>query len=462
MHQTLEFDPDLIRRYDASGPRYTSYPTAVQFTEAFTAARYRELALATNACGTPAPLSLYFHIPFCDTVCFYCACNKVITKNRKRAVPYLDQLFREIALQGALFDRSRPVDQLHWGGGTPTFISHDQMRTLMRVTGEHFQLRGDDSGEYSIEVDPREADAETIGLLRELGFNRLSLGVQDFDPAVQKAVNRIQSEEETWAVMDAARREGFKSVSVDLIYGLPLQSLDSFATTIDKVIEAGPDRLSVFNYAHLPQLFKTQRQLDASLLPSAEVKLAILGLTIEKLTAAGYLYIGMDHFARPDDELAVAQREGTLYRNFQGYSTHADCDLVAMGATAISMVGDSYSQNLKTLDDYAARIDKGELAVFRGVELDADDKLRRDVITRLICNFELDYAAIESIYGIDFANYFADALRALEFFARDGLLELGDRGLRVLPRGRLLIRNICMQFDRYLKGGGEQRFSKVI
>jgi oxygen-independent coproporphyrinogen-3 oxidase len=262
--------------------------------------------------------------------------------------------------------------------------------------------------------------------------------------------------------MGASRREGFKSVSVDLIYGLPLQSLDSFAVTIDKVIEAGPDRLSVFNYAHLPQLFKTQRQLDASLLPSAEVKLAILGLTIEKLTAAGYLYIGMDHFARPDDELAVAQREGTLYRNFQGYSTHADCDLVAMGATAISKVGDSYSQNLKTLDDYAARIDKGELAVFRGVELGADDKLRRDVITRLICNFELEYAAIESAYGIDFAKYFADALRALESFARDGLLELGDRGLRVLPRGRLLIRNICMQFDRYLKGGSEQRFSKVI
>lgn len=462
MHQTLEFDPDLIRRYDASGPRYTSYPTAVQFTEAFTAARYRELAAASNAGDSPAPLSLYFHIPFCDTVCFYCACNKIITKNRKRAVPYLAQLFREIELQGALFDRDRPVDQLHWGGGTPTFISHPQMRDLMRVTGEHFQLRDDDSGEYSIEVDPREADAETIGLLRELGFNRLSLGVQDFDPAVQKAVNRIQSEQETWAVLDAARREGFKSVSVDLIYGLPLQSLDSFAATLDKVIAVGPDRLSVFNYAHLPQLFKTQRQIEASQLPSAEEKLAILGLTIEKLTSAGYLYVGMDHFARPDDELAVAQREGTLYRNFQGYSTHADCDLVAMGATAISKVGDSYSQNLKGLDEYAARIDAGELAVYRGVELDADDRLRREVITRLICNFELDFAAIEAGFGIEFERYFAASLRALEGFADDGLLEYSARRLRVLPRGRLLIRNICMQFDRYLKGGGEQRFSKVI
>ncbi len=462
MQQTLEFDPELIQRYDASGPRYTSYPTAVQFTEAFDAARYRELAKASNAGPHAAPLSLYFHIPFCDTVCFYCACNKVITKNRKRAVPYLEQLFSEIALQGALFDQNRPVDQLHWGGGTPTFISHEQMRALMRVTGEHFQLRTDDSGEYSIEVDPREADAETIGVLRELGFNRLSLGVQDFDPKVQQAVNRIQSETETWAVMNAARREGFKSVSVDLIYGLPLQTCERFSATLDKVIAAGPDRLSVFNYAHMPQLFKTQRQLDAAQLPSAEEKLAILGLTIERLTAAGYLYIGMDHFARPDDELAIAQREGTLYRNFQGYSTHADCDLVAMGATSISKVGNSYSQNLKSLDDYAARIDKGELAVFRGVELDADDLLRREVITRLICNFELDFAAIDARFGIAFENYFADALRALESFVADGLLTVERRRLRVLPRGRLLIRNICMQFDRYLKGGGEQRFSKVI
>ncbi len=360
-----------------------------------------------------------------------------------------------------MFDQARPVDQLHWGGGTPTFISHEQMRDLMRVTGEHFRLLDNDEGEYSIEVDPREADAETIGMLREIGFNRLSLGAQDFDPAVQKAVNRIQSEAETWAVMDAARREGFKSVSVDLIYGLPLQTLDSFATTIDKVIAAGPDRLSVFNYAHLPHMFKTQRQIDESQLPSAEEKLAILGLTIERLTEAGYLYIGMDHFARPDDELAVAQREGTLYRNFQGYSTHADCDLVAMGATAISKVGNSYSQNLKGLDEYAARIDAGGLAVFRGVELDDDDLLRREVITRLICNFELEFAAIERQFGIVFEDYFSVELTALESFVADGLLEQQGR-LRVLPRGRLLIRNICMQFDRYLRSGREQRFSKVI
>ncbi len=459
MDQRLTFDADLIRRYDKTGPRYTSYPTAVQFTEAFDEQRYRDWVRRSNTGGRP--LSLYFHLPFCDTVCFYCACNKIVTKNRKRAAPYLDHLFLEIERQGALFDRDRPVEQLHWGGGTPTFISHDQMRELMRVTGEHFHLLDDDSGEYSIEVDPREADAGGIALLRELGFNRLSLGVQDFDPVVQKAVNRIQSEEETFAVLDAARANGFKSVSVDLIYGLPHQSVASFGATLDKIIAAGPDRLSVFNYAHLPELFKTQRQIDATTLPSAGEKLAILEMTIERLTAAGYVFIGMDHFARPDDELAVAQREGTLYRNFQGYSTHADCDLVAMGITAISKVGDSYSQNLKGIDDYYQRLDEGHLPVFRGVELDADDLLRREVITQLICHFRLDYPSLEQAYGIRFADYFAPELEALVPMEQDGLLHLAADGIQVDPRGRLLIRNICMVFDRYLRERGG-RFSKVI
>ncbi|WJW74525.1 oxygen-independent coproporphyrinogen III oxidase [Thiohalobacter sp. IOR34] len=462
MQQRLEFDSELIRRYDTSGPRYTSYPTAVQFSEAFGEAEYRAWAARSNQAAGRRPLSLYFHIPFCNTVCFYCACNKVITANRKRAQPYLDHLYREIRLQGELFDRERPVEQLHWGGGTPTFISQDQMRELMAVTAEHFNLLDDDTGEYSIEIDPREADASTIALLRELGFNRLSLGVQDFDPKVQKAVNRIQSEAETRAVLDAAREQGFRSTSLDLIYGLPLQTVDSFSRTLEKVIEMDPARLSIFNYAHLPQMFKSQRQIDAAQLPSPDEKLAILGHTIERLTDAGYVYIGMDHFAKPDDELAVAQREGTLYRNFQGYSTHADCDLVAMGATSISKVGDSYSQNLKALDAYAEALDAGRLPVFRGIELDADDILRREVITRLICNFELDYAAIEDKYGIDFKAYFASSLQALAPFQADGLLELEAAGIRVLPRGRLLIRNICMQFDRYLQGGRPERFSKVI
>jgi len=458
-HQLL-FDADLIRRYDQSGPRYTSYPTAVQFTETFGAPQYREVAQASNRAGSP--LSLYFHLPFCDTVCFYCACNKIVTKNRARAQPYLDRVHREISLQAALFDRTRPVDQLHWGGGTPTFLSADQMRALMDTTREHFRLHDDDRGEYSIEVDPREADAGTIRLLRELGFNRLSLGVQDFDPAVQQAVNRIQSEAETFAVLDAARSSGFRSVSFDLIYGLPRQSVTSFAATLEKVIAAAPDRLSVFNYAHLPELFKTQRQIDEAALPSPAEKLAILKFTIERLIAAGYVYIGMDHFAKPDDELAVAQRDGTLYRNFQGYSTHADCDLVAMGITSIGKVGNSYSQNLKTLDAYATAVDAGTLPVFRGILLSDDDRLRRDVITRLICHFRLDFRAVEASHAIAFRDYFAPELEALAGMQADGLLTVDEGGITVQPAGKLLIRNICMVFDRYLRSQPTQRFSKVI
>jgi oxygen-independent coproporphyrinogen-3 oxidase len=462
MNPSLQFDADLLRRYDKSGPRYTSYPTAVQFHAAFDDAQYRAVAQATNAEEPPRPLSLYFHLPFCDTVCFYCACNKIITKNRAHAAPYLTQVVREIALQGALFDRERPVDQLHWGGGTPTFISHEQMRALMQATREHFSLRDDDSGEYSIEIDPREVKPDTIALLRELGFNRMSLGVQDFEPRVQRAVNRLQTEDETLAVLQAARDHGFKSVNMDLIYGLPLQTVESFARTLDKVVTAGPDRLSVFNYAHLPELFKTQRQIKAEDLPSAQAKLDILQLTIERLTGAGYVYIGMDHFARPDDELAVAQREGSLYRNFQGYSTHADADLVGIGVTSIGKVGDSYSQNQRTLEEYGAAIDAGRLPIMRGVALSADDKLRREVITQLICHFRLSFAAIERKYGIAFGDYFAAELDDLGTMQADGLLDVDTRAITVRPGGMLLIRNICMVFDRYLRGPSAQRYSKVI
>ncbi|MBK8510538.1 MAG: oxygen-independent coproporphyrinogen III oxidase [Candidatus Competibacter sp.] len=460
MTAELVFDPALIGKYDKAGPRYTSYPTAVQFHEGFGEIEYREHAHSGNAAGRP--LSLYFHLPFCDTVCFYCACNKIITKNRRHTVPYLDHLYREIELQAGLFDRNRPVTQLHWGGGTPTFISAAEMRELMQVTGEHFQLLDDGGGEYSIEVDPRETDGHTVALLRELGFNRLSLGVQDFDPAVQKAVNRLQSREITLRVMETARREGFKSISVDLIYGLPLQSVASFARTVEEIIAQNPDRISVFNYAHLPDLFKTQRQIDANALPPPAVKLEILKTTIQQLTDAGYVYIGMDHFAKPDDELALAQQAGTLYRNFQGYSTHADCDLIGFGATSIGMVGDSYSQNLKGLEDYYARIDAGRLAVFRGVWLDADDRLRRAVITDLICHFKLQFAAVEQRFSIHFPDYFMVELAELADMQADGLLALDQTGIRVLPPGRLLIRNICMVFDRYLREQRRQRFSKVI
>ena len=462
MNHQIVFDAELLRRYDKSGPRYTSYPTAVQFHTRFTEMDYRTQAGRTNAVVPPRPLSLYFHLPFCDTVCFYCGCNKVVTKDRKRASPYLGRLHREIAMQAELFDPGRTVEQLHWGGGTPTFISHEEIQELMNVTREHFRLRDDDQGEYGIEVDPREVRPETLALLRRLGFNRLSMGVQDFEPAVQKAVNRIQSEAETFAVLNQARTLGFRSINMDLIYGLPHQTVESFGRTLEKIIDAGPDRLSVFNYAHLPEMFKPQRRIRAEDLPSPQEKLNILQLTIERLTQAGYVYIGMDHFARPDDELAVAQRHGTLYRNFQGYSTHAECDLVAMGMTAIGMVGDCYSQNLKTLDNYYAAIDAGKLPVMRGVRLDADDTLRRAVITQLICHFTLDFAAVERAYGIRFADYFAAELTELNVMQQDGLIEMDAESIRVQPAGKLLIRNICMVFDRYLRAKQEQRYSKVI
>ncbi len=461
MDQSLIFDAALIAKYDKSGPRYTSYPTAVQFHDGFGERNYRQAASESNASGRP--LSLYFHIPFCDTVCFYCACNKLATKDRTLAAPYLQRMQRELAMQADLFDDARKVKQLHWGGGTPTFISHDEMRQLMQQTRSHFDLANDLEGEFSIELDPREAQGDTVKLLRELGFNRVSLGVQDFDPRVQKAVNRIQSEEETLSVMHAAREEGFRSVSLDLIYGLPFQTVDGFAGTLERVVASAPDRLSVFNYAHLPDLFKPQRRINVEELPSPQEKLEILRMTIERLTAAGYVYIGMDHFARPDDELAEAQRDGTLYRNFQGYSTHADCDLIGLGVTSIGMVGPTYGQNMRTLDEYYARIDAGSLAVFRGIELSRDDQIRRDVITRLICHFALDFRALDGRWGIRFAEYFAPELEQLAGMQEDGLLTLDALGIQVLPAGRLLIRNICMAFDYYLRESTTgKRFSKVI
>jgi len=459
--QTIEFDIELIKRYDVSGPRYTSYPTAVQFTEQFGEADYRQQAEnANNQKGKP--LSLYFHIPFCDTVCFYCACNKIATKDRSKGAPYLERVYKDIAMQGALFDNSHKVDQLHWGGGTPTFISHDEMTQLMDKTREHFNLHDDDTGEYSIEVDPREADAGTIKVLRKLGFNRLSMGVQDFEPDVQKAVNRIQPESITLATLEAARSEGFKSISLDLIYGLPFQTADTFSRTVQRAIEFGTDRMSIFNYAHLPDMFKPQRRINVDELPNPSEKLMILENTIQQLTEAGYVYIGMDHFAKPDDELAIAQREGTLYRNFQGYSTHSECDLIGLGVTSIGMVGDSYSQNVKTLDDYYACIDDGRFPILRGLKLDADDLLRREVITQLICHFSLDKRAIEKQYQLAFDEYFKAELEQLAPMQADGLLVLSDNGIEVQPVGRLLIRNICMVFDKYLRDKKEQRFSKVI
>ena len=456
----IEFDTDLIKKYDIAGPRYTSYPTAVQFTPDFTEQDYRAQAALSNQ--SDRDLSLYFHLPFCDTICYYCACNKVITKDRNKADPYLEALHKEIAMQAELFDSSRKVNQLHWGGGTPTFINPQQMTELMQVTRQHFNLHDDDSGEYSIEIDPREVNRESIKLLRDIGFNRMSLGVQDFDPAVQKAVNRIQSEEQTLSALSNAREFGFKSISTDLIYGLPLQTVDSFAVTLQRIIELSPDRISLFNYAHMPELFKPQRRINEADMPGAEIKLSILKQSTEQLIDAGYVYIGMDHFAKPDDELSIAQQQGKLYRNFQGYATHADCDLIGLGITSIGTIHNSFSQNIKTLDEYQSTINSGKLAIFRGVEIDQDDLIRRDVIMQLICHFYLNFSTIEAKHNIEFCDYFSSELKNLATMCEDGLLEVNDQTIKVTDKGRLLIRNICMTFDRYHNTQHQQRFSKAI
>jgi len=453
------FDRALIEKYNVSGPRYTSYPTVLQFDPEFGEADYRRLAAASNVGSTPPDLSLYFHLPFCARLCYYCACNKVVTKQREQALPYLDALHREIALQSELYDPARPVRQLHWGGGTPTFLSEAQMSALMAETRRHFNLTDDTESEFGIELDPREIRPATLPTLREIGFNRASLGIQDFEPAVQKAVNRIQSESLTGRVIETLRDLGFRSVSVDLIYGLPLQTLATMDATLAKVIALDPDRISIYNYAHLPDRFAPQRRLDPAAMPTPATKLDMLKLCIDRFTAAGYEYIGMDHFAKPSDELARAQAAGTLHRNFQGYSTHADCDLVAMGMTAIGTVGGNFYQNRKELDAYLGTIANGHLPVEKGLAPDADDRLRRRVIMQLICQFELAYAD----FPTDFRTAFAPELARLEAMADDGLLILDADGIRVTPKGRLLIRNVCMVFDRHLAATvNTARFSRAI
>ena len=457
----LSFDSDLIRKYDRTGPRYTSYPTADRFTEAFTAEHLVNALLNRDAEGAPQPLSLYVHVPFCNTICYYCACNKVVTKDHGRSAKYIRYLGKEVAILSALVNSQAPVKQLHWGGGTPTFLSADEMTLLMRVLRDNFTF--DHDAELSIEIDPRTVTDAKIALLAELGFNRMSLGVQDFDPDVQKAVNRIQSEAETRAVLDAARAIGFRSLNVDLIYGLPRQSLSGFDVTLDKVLRGTPDRIALYSYAHVPQLFKPQRRISESELPSPDTKLAILERAIEKLTGAGYVHIGMDHFARPDDELAIAQREGKLQRNFQGYSTHPDCDLLAFGISAIGKVGTTYSQNVRTINDYYDRLDADALPCFRGWQLSADDLLRREVIQALMCQFSVSFKQVEDANAIAFHEYFATELGALKPLAEDGLIEIASDAITVTPRGRLLVRSVAMVFDRYLLEQREHaRYSRVI
>ncbi|MBP9219451.1 MAG: oxygen-independent coproporphyrinogen III oxidase [Sterolibacterium sp.] len=455
------FDEEIIRRFDVNGPRYTSYPTADRFTDGYGAAEYGRWLGQRTVAGVSRPLSLYMHLPFCNTICYYCACNKIITKDHGRSAKYLKYLGKELALQAEALAGTRDVIQLHWGGGTPTFLSHEEMRQLVEMTREHFHFLP--QGEYSIEVDPRRVDEATVQLLGELGFNRMSLGVQDFDPDVQKAVNRIQSLAETRLVMEAARANGFQSLSVDLIYGLPKQSVTTFERTLEEVIALDPDRLSVYNYAHLPSLVKPQRRINEAELPSPDARLQILQLAIRKLNEAGYVFIGMDHFAKPGDELAIAQQQGRLHRNFQGYSTHAEADLLAFGISAISKVGPSYGQNVKTLDEYYDLLDRGILPVMRGYELTPDDLLRRSIIQSLMCHFELSLPEIEMAHQIDFRSYFAAELADLREMEEGGLLTIDERRLSIRMPGRLLVRAIAMAFDRHLRGDRERvRYSKVI
>lgn len=457
------WNAELIQKYNLSGPRYTSYPTAPQFSEDFGEKNWLEALSKSNK--TKQPLSLYFHIPFCDTVCYYCGCNKIVTANKERAVPYLKALHKEMMLQADYIDTKRIVEQLHWGGGTPTYINDQQMARLMEVTRDLFTLADDDQGEYSIEIHPHGVTPERIAYLRNLGFNRISMGVQDFDPTVQKAVNRFNSESEVRGLADAIRANSFKSFSLDLIYGLPHQTKDSFLTTLDKVIDISPDRLSVFNYAHMPHLFKTQKQIDAQFLPEPQEKLRILHATIERLLDAGYVYIGMDHFAKPNDELTLAQQQGSLNRNFQGYATRAECDLFAFGVSSISFFGDTYCQNQKNIDNYYAAIAENRLPLTKGVQLTQDDLIRRYIINQLICNFELNFKEVEIRFDIQFTEYFQQELSALKSLADDGLLVLDGNGIWVELAGRLLIRHICMTFDAYIDNSTtstQPKYSRIL
>jgi oxygen-independent coproporphyrinogen-3 oxidase len=449
----LVIDPDLIRKYDHNGPRYTSYPTADRFVDAFGDAELRQWLGRPGAGGAAQPLSVYVHLPFCDTLCYYCACNKVITRDRSKAQTYIAYLRRELEMAAGLLGGARTVCQLHWGGGTPTFLTREQMSELMAAL----------DAEYSIEIDPRRAEPGTMEFLAGLGFNRVSLGVQDFDPQVQQAVHRIQSFELTRRVVEEARAAGLRSLNFDLIYGLPKQTLESFDRTLDQVLELAPERIALYSYAHLPTIFKPQRRIAVVELPPAAAKLDIMSLAIRRLQRAGYVYIGMDHFARPDDPLAVAQREGGLQRNFQGYSTCPETDMLALGVSAIGRIGPTYYQNAKGLEAYYLALDEGRLPTVRGIELAADDLVRRAVIQALACGGPLSFPAIERAHGIDFRRYFAAELDEMRRFALEGLVELAPDAIRVRPKGRLLLRPICMVFDRYLREReARASYSKVI
>lgn len=463
MSKTTAFPKELITKYGLAGPRYTSYPTALQFHEGFDAEAYRRHVQNSNDDLIPRPLSLYVHLPFCKELCYYCACNKKVTRSNQRAEVYLQHLDKEIELQAALFDKDRQVIQLHFGGGTPTYHDDMQLAHIIEMLSRNFFLSRSESREFSIEIDPRTVSEERIAFLADIGFNRVSMGIQDFDPAVQKAVNRIQDEGKTLGLIDAARSSGFNSVSVDLIYGLPLQTAKSFEKTIDSVLTARPDRLSVYNYAHLPHLFRAQRMISSEDVPAPEVRLEILASTVTRLVDAGYVYIGMDHFALPDDELSIAMEEGTLQRNFQGYSTCLETDLVGMGVSAIGKVGNSFVQNRKDIRDWQAAIEAGKLPVWRGIGLSGEDRLRRGVISAIMCQGYVRFGEFENKFKIDFNEHFALELDLLKPLQDDGLIEMSEQSLDVTATGLLLLRVIAMKFDEYLINDlPGKAYSKVI
>ena len=455
--------PELLTRFDVPGPRYTSYPTADRFVEAFGEADYIQVLQQRQSgrVGQVPPLSLYVHIPFCESLCYYCACNKIITKHKDRAATYLRYLSKEVVLHSQHLGPGQPVSQLHLGGGTPTFMSDEELRQLMALLRAHFAFVP--GGEYSVEVDPRTVDEGRLAVLAELGFNRLSFGVQDFDPAVQKAVHRIQPAEQVFQLVEAARRMGFESVNVDLIYGLPLQTTASFDRTLVQIKSLRPDRIALYAYAHLPDRFKPQRRIHVEDLPLGGAKVAMLSRSLDALTQAGYVYIGMDHFALPDDALAVAKRQGRLHRNFQGYSTQADGDLIALGVSSIGRVGATYSQNAKTMDEYVDLLDQGHFPVVRGLALTRDDLIRRSVIMALMCQGHVQFESINLAWLVDFKTLFAKELSQLEDLQAQGLVQLNETGIQVTAMGWFFVRGVAMLFDRYLQADQHrQRFSKII
>ncbi len=452
---------DLLRRFDIPGPRYTSYPTADRFVEAFTEVDYLQALRQRRAGSLALPLSLYVHIPFCESVCYYCACNKVITRHHGRAAEYLRYVSREAELQVAYLGKGQSVSQLHLGGGTPTFLSDAELEELLGMIRRHFNLVP--GGEYSIEVDPRTVTDQRLQTLARLGFNRLSFGVQDFDPAVQKAVHRVQPVEQVFSLVETARKIGFESVNVDLIYGLPLQTPRSFAKTLEQVGRLRPDRVALYAYAHLPSRFKPQRRIVTADLPSAGDKLSMLSASLDAMNAAGYVYVGMDHFALPTDALAIAKRQGRLHRNFQGYSTQPDCDLIALGVSAIGRIGASYSQNSKTIDEYYDALNQGRLPIARGIVLSRDDLVRRSVIMALMCQGGLQFESINLGHLIDFKTYFSRELGELAEYEKHGLVHLDDDGVEVTATGWYLVRAIAMVFDKNLQAIQDRaRFSKII